>query len=151
MLGIDSACSRWGDLTKFLERKEMDNTQKLSEFGKVMGCAFTILSGIAIWKGSFLTAFWLLVLASAFIALAIIFPVLLGPVERLWMAFAEKLGSVVTFLILSLSYFLVITPLGLLYRVFSKNPLQMKIEQTTPSYWLPSDHTGSGSRYYTPY
>jgi len=63
-------------------------------------------------------------------------------VSRAWMRFAELLGTFNSRLILSLVFFLFLTPLALLYRLFNKNPLALKAGQGG-SLFVTRDHVYS--------
>jgi amino acid transporter len=45
------------------------------------------------------------------------------------------IGSLITALLLALVFFIVITPLGLIMRLFGKDPLSRNIEKGKSSYW----------------
>jgi hypothetical protein len=64
-------------------------------------------------------------------------------ISRAWMKFAEILGTFNSKLVLSLVFFLFLTPLALLYRVFNKNPLNLKPGQKETSLFVARDHTYS--------
>ncbi len=116
----------------------------LRRYGFVMAGAFGVISALLWWRSS-AGAPYVLGVASFFGILAIVAPTLLGPVEKLWMAFAEKLSIVMTTLILTVAYYLVITPIGLLLRVMGKDLLKIKKSQA-PSFWQPVEPDGPGTR-----
>ena len=53
-----------------------------------------------------------------------------------WKVFAQKVGNFQARVILSLFYFLLVTPIGILIRLFG-DPLRLK--QYAKSYWLPKE------------
>src|SRR5262249_19679871 len=55
---------------------------------------------------------------------------------RLWMKFAEGLSWVMTRVILSIFFFLIMTPIGLLMRLFGKRPLDVKWKDGKQTYWV---------------
>jgi hypothetical protein len=63
--------------------------------------------------------------------------------SRAWMKFAEILGTFNSTLILSLVFFLFLTPLALLYRMFNKNPLNLKPGQETGTIFVTREHVYS--------
>ena len=67
--------------------------------------------------------------------LALLFPILLFPLHKIWMAFAVVMGFVMTRVILSILFYLVITPINLISRLFGKDFLDLKIEKEKKSYW----------------
>ncbi|MCA1802884.1 MAG: SxtJ family membrane protein [Rhodothermaceae bacterium] len=68
---------------------------------------------------------WLLYSAFALSLLALISRSFSYWFTRGWLGFSEILGFVMSRLIMTLLYFLVLTPIALLYRAFNKDPLQL--------------------------
>jgi len=66
----------------------------------------------------------------------ILCPDLLKPVYVFWLKIAHLIGRTITVLILSLAYYLVITPSALLKRVFGGRPLPLKPDESASSYWV---------------
>ena len=62
-------------------------------------------------------------------------PVILKPIYFLWMTFANILGRFMTHLIICFIYFAVITPIGLILRLFGKQFLDNNLEKSDVSYW----------------
>jgi hypothetical protein len=79
------------------------------------------LIGYQIWK---LPA--LILLAIAFLVLAMTWPPLFKPFAKLWFALSTALGSVVSKIILALLFFLLVFPIGLLRRLLGKDPMQLR-------------------------
>ena len=123
---------------------------ELRKFGITIGIAFAILGALFLWRGK---AAWIYLEASAalFLICGLIFPKILQPIEFIWMKFAYYLGIVVTHVLVTLTFFLIITPLGLLLRLLGKDLLQMKFDKKISSYWIPSDPKGPASRPDRPY
>ena len=46
-------------------------------------------------------------------------------------------GLVIHDLVLSLAFFLVVVPVGLVFRLFGRDPLQLKIDRSAGTYWQP--------------
>jgi len=67
------------------------------------------------------------------------------------MAIARVLQTVMTALILTLTFFLVMTPIGLLVRLTGKDLLGLKGDPEIESYWVPVEHDGPASRPDKPY
>lgn len=66
----------------------------------------------------------------------IVIPSTLRPFYSLWLKIGHALGRVVTTLILTLAYYLVITPSGLIKRLFGGRPLPVKPDRQVSSYWV---------------
>ncbi|MBI2410246.1 hypothetical protein HYV30_04415 [Candidatus Kaiserbacteria bacterium] len=56
---------------------------------------------------------------------------------KAWMLIALVLGWFVFRFLLLAVYAIVILPMGLLFRLFGKDPLDRQIAKNRPSYWLP--------------
>jgi hypothetical protein len=114
-------------------KKEFDK-KEIRTFAITMFIALSILGGLLLWrKGEFGLIFCFAALA--FLAFGLSYPQILYPVYRGWMTIARVLGFVMTHLILTLVYYLVFTPTGLLMRVFNKTPLEFKLEPDSQTYW----------------
>ncbi|MFW5735101.1 MAG: SxtJ family membrane protein [Oceanidesulfovibrio sp.] len=53
-------------------------------------------------------------------------PTLLKPFAALWLGFSELLGAIMSKVVLSLVFFLVVTPIALLRAAMGKDPMQKK-------------------------
>lgn len=93
------------------------------KFGLLVGGAFLVL-GLLMWRRAHLTnAYVTLALAIVLIAGGLIAPASLGPIYRGWMALAGAISKVTTPIVMGLIFFLVLTPAGLLGRLFGHRPL----------------------------
>ncbi len=133
-----------------MAKETIKTTKELRKFGLVMVVPLAIIGGVLLWKGKFLAPY-VLILSALFLIFGLFFPKLLAPVEKIWMKFAEILSVIMTRVILSLTFYLVITPLGLLVRLLGKDLLQKKFEQEVKTYWVPVDSNGPCSRPDKPY
>ena len=69
-----------------------------------------------------------------FILLGLIAPILLKPIYLLWMVFAVVLGWFMTRVILSVVFYFIMTPIGLITRLLGEDFLGLKINKSA-SYW----------------
>jgi len=83
--------------------------------------------------------------------LGLAFPLLLRPVEKAWMAVARAIGVVMTHVILTLFYYLVITPFGIAMRIAGRDPLGLKAAPARESFWEAVETPGSATRPDKPY
>ena len=67
----------------------------------------------------------------------LLLPSPLKPVYMLWIKVTTFIGKIVTTIILTLAYYLVVTPSALIKRCFGGRPLPMKPDPNTSSYWVP--------------
>ena len=109
--------------------------KELREFGITLGVVFGLLGALFWWRHK--PSFAYLLVASVFFAFfGLLIPVVLKPVQKVWMAVALIMGSIMTRVILSILFYLVITPIGFICRVLGKDILDLKIDKNKKSYWI---------------
>ena len=109
--------------------------KQIRKFGMVALIFFGCLCTLGIWKDKPLATYlfgFLSVLGLGFI----LAPTTLRPVYAAWLRIAHIMGRTITFLALALAYYLVITPTGLIKRLFGGTPLAVKLDKKTSSYWV---------------
>ncbi len=104
------------------------------KFGLVVGGAFLVLGAILAWRDHSTAATVALVLGGALMVAGLALPTSLGPVYRGWMALALAISKVTTPIIMGVIYFLVLTPTGLLARLFGHRPLSRPRSNAT--HWM---------------
>ena len=130
--------------------KPQKTDAELCEFGKVMCVVLLVISGVLLWKERPATPY-LLFLSLVFYVFGVFAPRLLAPVEKVWMKFAEILGKIVTPIVVVLTFYFVITPMGVLIRIMGKDLLSLKFDSDKESYWVPVEVGGPGTRFDKPY
>ncbi|MDQ1336823.1 MAG: hypothetical protein QG552_3773 [Thermodesulfobacteriota bacterium] len=63
----------------------------------------------------------------------------LSPVYAGWLKIAHFIGKIVTITMLTLAYYLVITPSAVLKRIFGGAPIPVKPDKSVDSYWVTRD------------
>jgi len=58
------------------------------------------------------------------------------------------IGWVMSFILLAIFYFLILTPLGLVFRLTGRDPLHRKFDSMTESYWLRRQPPDTIDRYF---
>lgn len=108
----------------------------LRKFGLVMAGAFATVGGVLLWRER---AAWPVpfALSAAFLLVGLAAPRALRGVERVWMRVGERLSVVSTFVLLTLTFILALTPLGLLSRLARRDRLRLRRREA--SYWVPVD------------
>jgi len=79
---------------------------------------------------------WALVVATIFLLIALAKPSILRPLNILWFKFGILLGAIIAPIIMAVVFFIVVTPIGLLLRLFGKDVLDQKIDAKRSSYWI---------------
>ena len=80
-----------------------------------------------------------LVISFIFLALGIVNSKILTPLNKLWFKFGLLLGAIVAPVIMGFIFFIVVTPIGLLMRLFGKDLLRKKFNKSVKSYWIKRD------------
>jgi len=106
----------------------------LRKFGITVGIIFMIIAGFLFWKEKESFQIFLTIGITLFLT-AITIPVILKPVYWIWMIFATILGWIMTRVILSLLFFVILTPIGLIARLFGKQFIELKWNKTNSTYW----------------
>jgi hypothetical protein len=136
-----------------MELKEIRKAGKktLRSFGFVMAGAFTVIAILLFWKQR-AAAPWMAGGAALFGGLGLLAPIILKPIYIVWMTFAHYLSFVMTYVILTLFYYIILTPVGLLMRLFGKDLLAKKFPGGKDSYWVPAQsYPDDTERYSKPY
>ena len=77
-----------------------------------------------------------LILAIFFLILGLINAKILTPFNKAWIKLGEVLGLVVAPLVMVAIYFIVLTPLSFLIKIFGKDLLKLKFDKKINSYWI---------------
>ena len=128
-------------------REELEHvsfeTKDVRSFGWTVGGAFLVFWLIFIGPVHFFSDYTkgghypaLMWVGITLVVLGTILPAVLSPVYKLWMLFAVSLGFVMTRLILTLFYFFVLTPVGLVFRVIGRDALERRVDRQASSYWI---------------
>lgn len=104
-------------------------------FGLVFAAVFAVIGLLPLVHGGAIRP-WALVVGAVFLLAALVFPATLGPLNRLWLKFGLLLHKVVSPVVLGIMFFLVITPIGLFLRARGKDPLRLKPNRQSKSYWI---------------
>lgn len=104
-------------------------------FGGVFTVVFAAIGLFPLIRGGEVRM-WALVIAGVFFITALLMPALLGPLNRLWFKFGMLLHRVVSPLVMGMLFYVVVTPIGLLMRLFGKRPLNLEFETAENSYWI---------------
>jgi Saxitoxin biosynthesis operon protein SxtJ len=94
------------------------------KFGLTIGSAFLVLAALLhFWRHRETTAVVLGAIGGLLVLAALAAPRALTPVERAWMGLARALSKVTTPIFMGAVFFLVVTPIGWLMRLFGRRPL----------------------------
>jgi hypothetical protein len=109
-------------------------TKQLRDFGLIVGGVF---GAIGLWPWVVRhedPRLWALAVAAALILPALIVPRVLAPAYRVWMMLADGLGWINTRILLGLVFYGLVTPMGVVMRLWSRDPMRRRFEPETGSY-----------------
>ena len=103
-----------------------------------------VLAGVGLWPLWRGTAprWWVLGVAGGVALLGWLWPVSLRWPNRGWFYLGLLLGKVVTPVLMAVMFYGVFTPMGLMMRLFRKDPLGLRKDPDTPTYWIPREPPG---------
>ena len=122
--------------------------KQLKQFGLIMAGMFSFFAAVFFYKTWYVTVGVLGVLILFFLVMGFATPMSLLAVYKKWMRFAEVIGNFNTKIILSITYFLVFTPIRIVSSVFREDPLKRKFEPEKDSYWLDCESRDSDPKRY---
>ena len=134
----------------FQEIKTLDTSSKeIRKFGVVIVIALGVIGSFIYVKfGNFDVAGWLWGIGILFLILGIILPSVLRPIYKIWMLLAFFIGGIVSRVILTVLFYVVLTPTGLVLRLFGKDILDKKFYKKRESYWVKKDLSGHTKEQY---
>lgn len=111
-----------------------ESKSDLKKFGITIGIVLLIISSFLFYNENFLFIYFA---ASALLLIltALIHPMLLKPFNKVWMIFALLLGWLMTRVILSILFYLVVTPIAFLAKICGKKFLDLETKKEITSYW----------------
>ena len=98
---------------------------------------FTVFLIIAIWPllNGYEIRYWSLIISIVFLILGILNSKILTPLNKIWFKIGILLGNVISPIVMSIIFFLVVTPTSLIMKLFGKDILGIK-KNRSKSYWV---------------
>ena len=104
-------------------------------FGILFFLVFLILSLWPLKSGNNLN-FYFFVISVIFLILGALNSKLLSPLNKAWIKFGEILGLIIAPIVMGLVYFVILTPVSLIVRLFGKDLLGLKFINENETYWI---------------
>ncbi len=111
----------------------MDQNKNKS-FGILLFFVFIIISLWPLFSKNEIRI-WSLVISVIFLILAFFSPKFLSPFTKLWIKLGELIGRFISPIIIGVIYFSILTPIGLLMKMFKKDLLNLKFSKNQ-TYWV---------------
>lgn len=109
--------------------------KELRQFGIALGVVLGLLGGLFFLhgKGYYFSFF---ILSAMLLFFGLVLPTLLKPIQKVWMSLAIVIGWFMTRVILTVLFYLVVTPIGILARIFGKRFLDIRFNRNVDSCWI---------------
>ncbi len=116
-------------------------------FGISVGAVLCAIAAVLLWRGRIVRAEWIGGVGALLLVLGLTKPMLLKPVSDVWWAFAAVLGWFNARALLTVLFALILTPIGLLWRLTRKDPLALR--RGARQGWTPYPERYRNKRHYT--
>ena len=105
---------------------------------------FTVFLIIAIWPllNGYEIRYWSLIISIVFLFLGILNSKILTPLNKIWFKIGILLGNVISPIVMSIIFFLVVTPTSFIMKILGKDLLNLK-KNTKNSYWIKKQNQNS--------
>jgi len=121
------------DFTK--RHQHTPETSSDRSFGLVFAIFFLIVALVPALHDREIRS-WALIPSVIFALIALFIPFVLAPLNRIWTKFGELLHRIVSPVALGILFFGVVVPTGLLMRIFGKDPLSLRLNNSADTYWV---------------
>ena len=111
--------------------------RSLRAFGFLVGGMFLLLGVWPVVLRREGPRFWALTAALLLLAPAAAYPRALWPAHRVWMKLGHVLGWVNTRIILGVLFYVIVTPVGLVFRLRGRDPMQRSFDPGAATYRTP--------------
>ncbi len=89
--------------------------------------------------------YWSLIISFIFFVLALVNSKILTPLNKIWMKFGVLLGKIISPIVMGFIFFFVVTPTGIIMRVFGKDLLNLK-KNNQNTYWIKKDNKNNSMK-----
>jgi len=113
--------------------------KELREFGLTIGIALFIIVFVMTFFLKKSVNYYFVGTAVIFIVFGFFLPKVLKPFQKVWMTFSVVMGFFMSRVVLTVLFYLVLSPIGLLMKIFGKDVLDQRIDETKDSYWQDID------------
>lgn len=123
--------------------------KELRNFGRIALIAMLIIALLFYWKGLALN--WVLIIFSAGVVIFIVSLISLKLTRIIYLGLTLvtlPIGLAISYVLLAVLYFLLITPVGLLFRLIGRDLMHRNFDADTKSYWYRRDPPKTLERYF---
>lgn len=88
---------------------------------------------------------WAIIISLIFLLLGLANSKLLNPLNQIWFKFGVLLSKIISPIVMGTIFFLVVTPIGLLMKIFKKDLLNLKLNNDK-TYWIKKTDSNSNMK-----
>lgn len=110
------------------------NQQSDRAFGFTFAGVFFLITTVG-WVFFDRLPYWALITAIVFTLLASVFPIVLMPLNQVWRRIGPKVASINNAIILAVVFYLFVTPIALMMRLFGRDLMHRSINKKAVTYW----------------
>lgn len=125
--------------------------RELRQFSLLWIAFFGLIGAYCLWGAETWETTLVLWAVAAIGLLGVLVPSLMDPIYTLWMLIAFPIGWVISHVLLLTVFYLVLTPIGLVMRLFGYDPMKLQFDRAAKSYWVPHDPEADRERYFKQY
>lgn len=123
------------------DHKHLTKRSSDRSFGLVFTAFFLIVTLLPLWHGHSIRI-WAAWVALVFLVFAIFLPFVLAPFNRLWAGIGQLLHGIVSPAALTVLFYGVVTPIGIVMRLSGKELLHLGFDRAARSYWVERNPPG---------
>ena len=113
----------------------MKSQSSNKSFGLLFFVVFLIIGLWPLKNGESLN-FYFIIASVVFLILGLLNSKLLSPLNKSWIKLGEILGIIIAPIVMALVYFVILTPISIIVRVFGKDLLGLKLFKEKETYWI---------------
>ena len=113
----------------------MKSQSSNKSFGLLFFVVFLIIGLWPLKNGENLN-FYFIATSIIFLVLGLINSKLLTPLNKSWIKLGEILGIIIAPIVMALVYFVILTPVSFIVRIFGKDLLSLKLLKEKETYWI---------------
>ena len=123
---------------------------ELRTFGEISLAMLTVIALVFYWldRVTAVTSLYLCAAGLGIFILSRISTKLVKPFYLLLYAIALPIGLVLTHVLMAVFYFILLTPIGLVFRLIGRDSLKRKWDPNAKTYWMPHRTPDSLKRYF---
>ncbi len=99
---------------------------------------FIVFLGLGLWPitNANNPNIYLIIISVIFLILGLLNSKILSPFNSAWIRFGELLGKIIAPVVMAIIYFVILTPISIMVRLFGKDLLGLKFTKQIKTYWI---------------